>query len=106
MIFQPGSGGSGGGLKVYSGTIVGSYLKPGSVSFETPVKLVFVTFKGNIDGVPAYQIILPGEEENIPIYDSEGEPPVTVDTYYVSLSNDGKTLTCSNTGAYLYYALG
>ena len=106
MIFQPGVGGSGGGLKVYSGTIVGSYPEPGSVSFETPVILVFVTFRGNIDDVPVYQIILPGEQKNIPLYDSKGEPPVTVDEYYVSLSNDGKTLTCSNTGAYLYCALG
>ena len=103
MIFQPGAGGSGGGLEVYSGKIVGS--NP-NVSFETPVKLVFVTFNGNIDDVPVYQIILPGEQKNIPLYNSKGEPPVTENMYYVSLSNDGRTLMCSTTGAYSYCALG
>ena len=98
MIFQPGVGGSGGGLTVYNGTISSRYPK----TFETPVKLVFVSYNNDIT---IWYIILPGKEEGVYGVLGETWPPELMD--YVSLSGDGRTLSCTGTSrSYLYLALG
>lgn len=99
MIFQPSGGtGSGEGLTVYNGTVSGRYPK----TFETPVKLVFVS-SYNSDTTIWY-IILPGKEEAVYGVLGETWPPERLD--YVRLSGDGKTLSCTGTSrSYLYYAI-
>ena len=100
MIFQPSGGvGSGEGLTVYSGYL-SSVNK--TVTFETPVKLVFVSHYTNI---PLWFVFAPGERQTIYSTDTGGTwPPTRLND--VSLSANGKTLSSRDSYTYLYYAIG
>ena len=101
MIFQP-SGGAGGGegLTVYSGSLSRANK---TVTFETPVKLVFVS---HYTDIPLWFVFAPGESQNIYSTDTgDTWPPARLGD--VSLSANGKTLSIrSDRYTYLYYALG
>lgn len=101
MIFQPSGGaGSGGGLTVYKGNLLNTIQ---SVTFGTPVKLAFVSYRSNYNGIPLWFIISRGEGKEIySLWDTW--PPKYQG--YVSLSNDGKTLSNQSRETYLYYAIG
>ena len=104
MIFQPSGGaGSGEGLTVYKGVL--SNADP-NVTFETPVKLVFASYSSNYDDIPLWSIISRGESKEIYGLVTDTWPPEYQS--YLSLSNDGKTLSTSSgiNKYYLYYAIG
>lgn len=97
MIFQPiGGAGSGEGLTVYSGTIYNAIPE----TFETPVKLVFVSCNSD---VPLWFIILPGESQYIYVAGDTWPPTRLSD---VALSANGKTLSTRSRETFLYYAIG
>lgn len=73
MIFQPGVGGSGGGLSVESGSFVGSR------TLKNPAKAVFVNFDDS-----HMRTLVPGNSISI-------ESP-EYGTFFVSLSSDGMSL--------------
>lgn len=100
MIFQPSGGvGSGEGLTVYSGSL-SSVNK--TVTFETPVKLVFVS---HYTDIPLWFVFAPGERQKIYSTDTGGAwPPTNIGE--ASLSANGKTLSIRSGYTYLYYAIG
>ena len=100
MIFQPSGGvGSGEGLTVYSGSL-SSVNK--TVTFETPVKLDFVS---HYTDILLWFVFAPGERQNIYSTDTGGTwPPTRLGD--VTLSANGKTLSSKSSYTYLYYAIG
>lgn len=97
MIFQPSGGsGSGEGLTVYAGSLFNATPK----TFETPVKLVFVSHNSD---VPLWFIILPGESQHIYVAGDTWPPTTWIS---VELSANGKTLSTRSRETFLYYAIG
>ena len=95
MIFQPGVGGSGGGITVQSG-IFSTSSKNRSVSFGFEAKMVFVRLSAP-SGMPNFV----DQGGTAAVYNLSGER-----MNVVWLSADGKTLTSDlNQGIY-YLALG
>lgn len=102
MIFQP-SGGAGGGegLTVYIGNLS---VANQSVTFETPVKLVFASYGRNYEDIPLWSIISRGESKEMYGTENDTWPPEYQGS--LSLSADGKTLSHQSRKTYLYYAIG
>ena len=102
MIFQPSGGaGGGGGLTVYRGSEYGT-----NIVFETPVKLVFITWMGNVNSLPYYTILTPGDYTEIFVWTSGDDFPNEVG-YNAELSADGGTLRLPNSNKpFTYYAIG
>ena len=95
MIFQPGRGGSGGGITVQSG-IFSTSSKNRSVSFGFEAKVVFVRLSAQ-SGPPNFV----GQGGTASVYNLSGE-----ETNVVWLSADGKTLTSAQNHGIYYLALG
>ena len=95
MIFQPGSGGSGGGITVQSG-IFSTSSQNRSVSFGFEAKVVFVRLSAQ-GGLPNFV----DQGGTALVYKLSGEGANTV-----FLSADGKTLTSNTNQGINYLALG
>ena len=95
MIFQPGSGGSGGGITVQSG-IFSTSSKNRSVSFGFEAKMVFVRLSAQI-GLPNFV----NQGGTASVYNLSGE-----EANVVWLSADGKTMTSNYNQGIYYLALG